>query len=71
MDEWDQELRPLVYDGVMYIAHPGSDHLQAIDAATGDLIWDFSREVPGDLREYARVGGARATWRCTATTCIN
>ena len=57
MDEGDQEIRPLVYDGVMYIANPGSDHLQAIDATTGDLIWDFERELPGDLRQYARVGG--------------
>ena len=26
-NEGPQQLRPLVYDGVMYIAHPGSDHL--------------------------------------------
>ena len=57
MDEGDQEIRPLVYDGVMYIANPGSDHLQAIDATTGDLIWDYVRELPADLRQYARVGG--------------
>ena len=43
MDEGPQEIRPLVYDGVMYIAHPNSDHLQALDATTGDLIWDYER----------------------------
>ena len=56
MDEGPQQLRPLVYDGVMYIAHPGSDHLQALDATTGDLIWDYTREAPADLREYAQLG---------------
>ena len=35
MDSGQQEIRPLVYDGVMYIAHPNSDHLQALDATTG------------------------------------
>ena len=57
MDEGAQEIRPLVHDGVMYIAHPGSDHLQALDAATGDLIWDYERELPDDLRQYAQLGG--------------
>ena len=56
MDEGPQEIRPLVYDGVMYIAHPSSDHLQALDATTGDLIWDYQREWPEDLREYAAIG---------------
>ena len=65
MDEGPQEIRPLVYDGVMYIAHPndrqratrsGRDHLQALDATTGDLIWDYERELPEDLRQYARLG---------------
>ena len=51
-----QEIRPLVYDGVMYIAHPGGDHLQALDATTGDLIWDYRRRLPADLRQYAPIG---------------
>ena len=57
MDEGPQEIRPLVYDGVMYIAHPGGDHLQALDATTGDLIWDYERSLPEDLRQYSRFGG--------------
>ena len=56
MDAGPQQLRPLVYDGVMYVAHPGSDHLQALDATTGDLIWDFTWEWPADLREYSQLG---------------
>ena len=35
---------PLVYRGVMYVANPGG--LQALDAATGDLIWDYQRSLP-------------------------
>jgi alcohol dehydrogenase (cytochrome c) len=56
MDEGPQQFRPLVYDGVMYIANPGSDHLQALDATTGDLLWDYVWEVPADLREYSQLG---------------
>ncbi len=56
MDSGPQEIRPLVYDGVMYIAHPNSDHLQALDATTGDLIWDYTRQPPPDLREYSALG---------------
>ena len=57
MDEGPQEIRPLVYDGVMYIAHPNADHIQALDATTGDMIWDYERELPADLREYVQLGG--------------
>ena len=56
MEEGGQQIRPLVYDGVMYIAQPGYDHLQALDATTGDLIWDYRREQPDDIREHAQFG---------------
>jgi len=39
-----QESTPLVYDGVMYLPNPG-DYIQAIDAKTGDLIWDHQRKL--------------------------
>ena len=50
-----QETTPLVHDGVLYIANPGSI-VQALDAATGDLLWQYERgaEAPGDS-----VGGPR------------
>ena len=32
------ELIPLVYNGVMYIPHPGGV-IEAVDATTGDLVW--------------------------------
>ncbi|MBI2185493.1 MAG: PQQ-binding-like beta-propeller repeat protein [Acidobacteria bacterium] len=37
---------PLVHDGVMYLVNPGSS-VQALDAAAGDLIWEYEREYPG------------------------
>ena len=43
-----QEGTPLVYDGVMYFPHP-NDITQAIDAATGDLIWEYRRPAPSDV----------------------
>ena len=57
MEEGPQQIRPLVYDGVMYVAHPAEgDHLQAWDATTGDLLWDYQRPPPADLREHVRFG---------------
>lgn len=44
-----QEATPLVYDGIMYVPNP-SDYIQALDAATGGLIWEYRRELPSDLR---------------------
>src|SRR5438093_5264675 len=38
-----QEATPLVYRGVMYLPNP-SDLIQAMDAATGDLKWEYKRE---------------------------
>ena len=34
---------PLVHDGVMYIPNPGNI-VQAVDAVTGDRIWEYTRE---------------------------
>lgn len=70
MDEGPQEIRPLVFDGVMYIAHPSGDHLQAIDATTGDLIWDYERSLPRTCASTPRSARGRATWPSTAATCI-
>ena len=46
-----QQGTPLVYDGVMYMPNP-ADVIQAIDAVTGDLVWEHRREVPDDIEEY-------------------
>ncbi len=36
---------PLVYDGIMYLTNPGNI-IQALDAATGDVIWQYIRTFP-------------------------
>ena len=46
-----QEGTPLVHDGVMYFPNP-NDITQAIDAATGDLIWEYRRPVQADNSDY-------------------
>lgn len=35
------QLTPLVYNGVMYLPYPGG--IQALDAATGEFIWEHKR----------------------------
>ncbi|HEY5667104.1 MAG TPA: PQQ-binding-like beta-propeller repeat protein, partial [Gammaproteobacteria bacterium] len=47
----EQEGTPLVYDGIMYFPNP-NDITQAIDATTGDLIWEYRRGVPSDVGDY-------------------
>jgi len=49
-----QEATPLVYKGVMYLPNP-SDYIQAIDAATGDVKWEYKRQIPEDLGKFIPV----------------
>jgi PQQ-dependent dehydrogenase (methanol/ethanol family) len=46
-----QEATPLVYNGVMYLPNP-SDYIQAIDARSGDLLWEYRRKLPADLGKF-------------------
>src|SRR5579872_108015 len=48
-----QEGIPLVHDGVMYLQVPGGV-MEAIDAATGQLIWKQERDMPQNLKTGAR-----------------
>ncbi len=48
------ELIPLVHDGVMYIPHPGGV-VEAVDATTGDLIWQYRRPPPSEARAPSSV----------------
>ena len=43
-----QEGTPLAYGGRLYMPNP-KDHLQAIDAVTGDLLWEYRRDIPEDV----------------------
>ncbi len=51
MTEGSNQATPLAYDGVLYVPNPG-DVIQAIDAATGDLRWEYRRDHPDDLDEH-------------------
>jgi alcohol dehydrogenase (cytochrome c) len=42
---------PIVYSGVMYVVNPGAV-LQALDATNGDLIWEYRRKLPEDIKKY-------------------
>jgi alcohol dehydrogenase (cytochrome c) len=54
-----QENIPLVHQGVMFIANPQAI-IQAIDAANGELLWEYQRDLPDDLGQYIRaIGRAR------------
>ena len=46
-----QQGTPLVRDGLMFMPNP-RDIIQAIDAVTGDLVWEHQRERPDDLGDY-------------------
>ena len=46
-----QEGTPLVHDGILFFPNPG-DVTQALNAATGDFIWEHRRPVPEDVGEY-------------------
>ena len=48
IDPGPMEMTPLVYMGVMYVVHPSS-RIEAIDAATGDLIWEYQRTMPDQV----------------------
>ena len=48
-----QESTPIVHDGVMYMIAPGAS-LLAIDATSGDQVWEYKREYPKDLATKVR-----------------
>jgi alcohol dehydrogenase (cytochrome c) len=43
-----QESTPIVYRGVMYMNVPGGT-VQAVDATSGDLIWEYARDYPKEV----------------------
>jgi alcohol dehydrogenase (cytochrome c) len=45
MEPGINEAAPIVYNGVMYLGNP-ADVIQAIDAVTGDLLWEFRHPNP-------------------------
>jgi alcohol dehydrogenase (cytochrome c) len=39
------ESTPLIHDGVIFV-HSFGDNVQALNAATGDLLWQYARKLP-------------------------
>lgn len=54
----NQQASPIVHDGVMYLANPGST-VQALDAVRGDLLWEYRREYPEARRVQAEMRAIR------------
>ncbi len=52
MEPGINQATPLVYNGVMYLGNPG-DVIQAIDAATGDLMWEYRHPLPPTSEIFA------------------
>ena len=60
-DTGSQQATPLVYDGIMYLPNPRGV-IQALDAATGDLIWEYRPgATPPPAPAAARPGGGEQT----------
>ena len=59
MQEGYQEVEPIVHDGVMFLANV-EDIVQALDATTGDLLWQYRRNLPENI---ANVTGTRYRYR--------
>ena len=49
MNEGSNQTTPLVHDGVMFLTHPGNA-IQALDAATGELIWEYEYSYPPEAK---------------------
>ena len=45
MEPGTNEITPIVHDGIMYLGNP-SDVIQAIDAASGEIIWEYHHPLP-------------------------
>lgn len=63
---WSHEMRPgtqenipLVHQGVMFVANPRAV-IQALDATSGKVLWEYHRELPADIDKFiSGVGRAR------------
>ena len=51
------EITPIVHDGIMYLGNPG-DVIQAINATTGELIWQYRHPLP-PREQFPAIHGQR------------
>ena len=59
MADGSQQTTPLVRDGVMFLANPG-EIVHALDAATGELLWEYRRDAPAPGASYGGPPPGRA-----------
>jgi alcohol dehydrogenase (cytochrome c) len=52
---------PIVNDGVMFVSTPQAQVI-ALDAATGDVLWRYKRELPDDLTQLHPTNRGVALW---------
>jgi alcohol dehydrogenase (cytochrome c) len=50
-----QQVEPIVYNGIMYLVN-AEDIVQALDATTGDLIWEYRRKLPERIGSLTGTG---------------
>ena len=60
MEPGINEATPIIYNGVMFLGNP-NDVIQAIDAATGDLLWQYRRNLPSQEAHCTTISGASAS----------
>ena len=60
MEPGINQATPLVYNGVMYLGNPG-DVMQAIDAASGDLMWEYRHPLPETTDMRNQLGQRKRT----------
>ncbi|HJT86725.1 MAG TPA: PQQ-binding-like beta-propeller repeat protein [Bryobacteraceae bacterium] len=53
LQQGQTETIPIVHDGVMYVVEPGAV-VDALDATTGDLLWQYKRKVSAGIARAAR-----------------
>ncbi len=70
LTEGAQQGTPLAYDGVLYMPNP-RDVIQAIDAVTGDLLWEYRRDRPDDLEEFVPISSANRNIAIYGDTIID
>jgi alcohol dehydrogenase (cytochrome c) len=58
MEPGINEATPIIHDGVMFLGNP-NDVIQAIDAASGDLLWEYRRNLPSLAAFHNNAWGQR------------
>ena len=55
MQSGPQEVEPIVYNGIMFLVQ-SQDIVQALDAATGALLWEYRRPLPENIGRLTGTG---------------